>query len=217
MTDSTDCSVNEVVNEEVNEETPKVIDVELEKPKRAYKKPEITRAQRLKIIDDDERGIKHDVYEVVMNKNGKKMVRKRKIPLNVNDANEPEVKETDTNEPEVKSRKESKKAWMNDIQLFNFTQAATTSELSKRIDELQAQFTKSENKRKKLKGKYKQIKNDLYADEDDDEPNGYDIVDTNENVNESIENVSETQPVRKPVIRKVNARDVIDYSQFHFQ
>ncbi len=214
MTDNTDCSVNEVVNDTVNEETPKVIDVELEKPKRAYKKPEITRAQRLKIIDDDERGIKHDVYEVVMNKNGKKMVRKRKIPLNVNDANEPEVKES---EPEVKSRKESKKAWMNDIQLFNFTQAATTSELSKRIDELQAQFSRSENKRKKLKGKYKQIKNDLYADEEDDEPNGYDIVDTNENVNESIENVSETQPVRKPVIRKVNARDVIDYSQFHFQ
>ncbi len=95
---------------------------------------------------------------------------------------------------------------MKEIQLFNFTQAATTNEISKRLDDLSSQLNKSKDKHRKLKDKYKQIKREIYTnDEDsDDEPE-----------QENIPVVP--QEVRQAIARKVNMRDAIDYSKFRFQ
>ncbi len=68
------------------EENPKGDPEPKPKIKREYKKPEITRAQRLKIIADDEKGVTNPNFEVVRTKAGKPMVRKRKgQAVNVSD------------------------------------------------------------------------------------------------------------------------------------
>lgn len=157
------------------------------------------------------------------------MVRKRKVPLNgtTESAIAPAV-ETVDNAPEIenvvekastakKTDSEDKNSWMKEFK-FNFSQAATNSELSKRIDDLADQLCKTEYKRKYLKDKYKRIKKNLYAADDDDESvESPETVEDNALYDETLNAISDDVAKREVLYRNVDMRDAIDYSKFRFQ
>ena len=177
------------------------------KPKRdPLPKVRLTTAERNKIIYDYERGVDNPIWEVVITKTNKKIVRRKKDP----EANFSEIsgltKSVTKQDPEPEAN--SDKSWLSSIQYYN-VQNSFNEQLLKQLDELNNKINHQNNKHKKLKTKYKKLKRSLYSDDSDNEIRPEEPV-INEPEYEQIE--SQPQPVR----RKLNLRDAIDFTKYGF-
>lgn len=187
-----------------------VENAEPKKPRKKYNG--IPASRKRKIIADDEKGIKDPEYEVLIGKTGKKFVRKRpnidpqEIPRNIIRVDNP-IENLPIKQiiPEPKEHKESKKDFLKEIMFFNSNQQFATTELSKRIDDIQKVLDKQGNKHKKLKQKYKKLKHEAFTeldyDDEDDEPRAY--------------HAPNEKTFEKPIYQQPrNMRDVIDYRKY---
>ena len=196
----------------------------------------LSTVERNKILYDYDRGVYDPVWEVVITKTNKKIVRRRKIPLTqpetnishesvVNSSTPPSIQSlTQTQTPQTSSLPQSpppNKDWMASIQYYN-VQNSFNEQLMKQIDELNNKITHQNNKHKKLKTKYKKLKRSIFSDDSEDEPNPSpinindhetNINDHETNINESINEYEEVTPIRQ---RKLNLRDAIDFTKYGF-
>ena len=103
---------------------------------------------------------------------------------------------------------------MTSIQYYN-VQNSFNEQLLKQLDELNNKITHQNNKHKKLKTKYKKLKRSLYSDDSDNdihpEENVNEVKYNEPVINESV-NDYEPQPLR----RKLNLRDVTDFTKYGF-
>ena len=197
----------------------------------------LSTVERNKILYDYDRGVYDPVWEVVITKTNKKIVRRRKIPLTqpetnishesvVNSSTPPSIQsliktQTPPPLPQTSTSTPQNKEWMASIQYYN-VQNSFNEQLMKQIDELNNKITHQNNKHKKLKTKYKKLKRSIFSDDSEDEPNPSpinindhetNINDHETNINESINEYEEVTPIRQ---RKLNLRDAIDFTKYGF-
>lgn len=185
------------------------------RPKRdPLPKVRLTTAERNKIIYDYDRGVDNPIWEVVITKTNKKIVRRKKDP----EANFSEIsgltKSVHEPEPKISHEPEanSDKSWLSSVQYYN-VQNSFNEQLLKQLDELNNKINHQNNKHKKLKTKYKKLKRSLYSDDSDNETHPEEPV-----INEPIINEPEyeLQPQPQPIHRKLNLRDAIDFTKYGF-
>lgn len=188
----------------------------------------LSTVERNKILYDYDRGVYDPVWEVVITKTNKKIVRRRKIPLTQPETNISHESVINSSSPQTQTPQMSPpptppptKDWMASIQYYN-VQNSFNEQLMKQIDELNNKITHQNNKHKKLKTKYKKLKRSIFSDDSDDEPNPSpinindhetNINDHETNINESINEYEEVTPIPK---RKLNLRDAIDFTKYGF-
>ena len=199
------------------------------RPKRdPLPKVRLTTAERNKIIYDYDRGVGNPIWEVVITKTNKKIVRRKRDP----EANFSEIsgltKSEPKSEPEPKILHEpeannsqhnripddsnSDKSWLSSIQYYN-VQNSFNEQLLKQLDELNNKINHQNNKHKKLKTKYKKLKRSLYSDDSDNEEQPEEPKYNEPVINEpDYEYESQPQPIR----RKLNLRDVTDFTKYGF-
>ncbi len=209
------------------------------RPKREpLPKARLTTAERNKIIYDYERGVSDPVWEVVITKTNKKIVRRRKNELTQPETNISHESVVNSSTPKISPSslpptqpptQPPTKDWMASIQYYN-VQNSFNEQLMKQIDELNNKITHQNNKHKKLKTKYKKLKRSIFSDDSDDEPEPININQPAENANldtspeglkahgatstnESINEYEEVTPIPK---RKLNLRDAIDFTKYGF-
>lgn len=192
----------------------------------------LSTVERNKILYDYDRGVYDPVWEVVITKTNKKIVRRRKIPLTQPETNISHESVVNSQTPQTQTPQMSpppspqmstpqNKEWMASIQYYN-VQNSFNEQLMKQIDELNNKITHQNNKHKKLKTKYKKLKRSIFSDDSEDEPNPppinindheTNINDHETNINESINEYEEVTPIRQ---RKLNLRDTIDFTKYGF-
>lgn len=185
------------------------------RPKRdPLPKVRLTTAERNKIIYDYDRGVDNPIWEVVITKTNKKIVRRKKdleanfSPISGLTKSEPEPKpEANISQP---SPPTSNKDWMESIQYYN-VQNSFNEQLLKQLDELNNKINHQNNKHKKLKTKYKKLKRSLYSDDSDNEIQTEEPINNEPIINEPVIEY-ESQPIR----RKLNLRDVTDFTKYGF-
>ena len=182
------------------------------RPKRdPLPKVRLTTAERNKIIYDYDRGVDNPIWEVIITKSNKKVVRRKKdpeanfSPISGLTKSEP-LPEANNSPPLQPSSPTNNKDWMESIQYYN-VQNAFNEQLLKQLDELNNKITHQNNKHKKLKTKYKKLKRSLYSDDSDNETHTDEPV-----INEPVINEPEPQPLH----RKLNLRDAIDFTKYGF-
>ena len=180
------------------------------RPKRdPLPKVRLTTAERNKIIYDYDRGVDNPIWEVVITKTNKKIVRRKKDP----EANFSPISGLTKSEPKTESVVDSShepvdnKSWMESIQYYN-VQNSFNEQLLKQLDELNNKITHQYNKHKKLKTKYKKLKKSIFSDDSDNDTH------TDEPVINEPEYEYEPQP--QPLRRKLNLRDAIDFTKYGF-
>ena len=199
------------------------------RPKREpLPKVRLTTAERNKIIYDYDRGVGNPIWEVVITKTNKKIVRRKRDP----EANFSEIsgltKSVQEPEPEPKISQPSQnnrvpddqtgdKSWLTSIQYYN-VQNSFNEQLLKQLDELNNKINHQNNKHKKLKTKYKKLKRSLYSDDSDNETQQEEPVINEVKYNEPVINEPdyESQPQPQPARRKLNLRDAIDFTKYGF-
>ena len=189
------------------------------RPKRdPLPKVRLTTAERNKIIYDYDRGVDNPIWEVVITKTNKKIVRRKKdpeanfSPISGLTKSEPKI----SHEPEAKispSPTNSNKDWMESIQYYN-VQNSFNEQLLKQLDELNNKINHQNNKHKKLKTKYKKLKKSLYSDDSDNEIQPNEPVNNEVKYNEYEQVVPE--PEYQPLRRKLNLRDITDFTKYGF-
>ena len=193
----------------------------------------LSTVERNKILYDYDRGVYDPVWEVVITKTNKKIVRRRKIPLTQPETNISHESVVNSSTPQTQTppplpqppspqmSTPQNKDWMSSIQYYN-VQNSFNEQLMKQIDELNNKITHQNNKHKKLKTKYKKLKRSIFSDDSEDEPNPSpinindhetNINDHETNINESINEYEEVTPIPK---RKLNFRDTIDFTKYGF-
>lgn len=199
----------------------------------------LSTVERNKILYDYDRGVYDPVWEVVITKTNKKIVRRRKIPLTQPETNISHDSVVNNSSPQTQTPQMSpppspqmstpqNKDWMASIQYYN-VQNSFNEQLMKQIDELNNKITHQNNKHKKLKTKYKKLKRSIFSDDSDDEPEPINInepAEPSENANldtspeglkahgaTSINEYEEVTPIPK---RKLNLRDAIDFTKYGF-
>ena len=199
----------------------------------------LSTVERNKILYDYDRGVYDPVWEVVITKTNKKIVRRRKIPLTQPETNISHESVVNSSTPQTQTPQMSpppspqmstpqNKDWMASIQYYN-VQNSFNEQLMKQIDELNNKITHQNNKHKKLKTKYKKLKRSIFSDDSDDEPEPININEPDEpaeNANldtspeglkahgaTSINEYEEVTPIPK---RKLNFRDAIDFTKYGF-
>lgn len=208
---------NEIINTiNLNNESPPKPKRKIIPPTRPKRDPlpkvRLTTAERNKIIYDYDRGVDNPIWEVIITKTNKKVVRRKKDP----EANFSPISGLTKSEPERKISHEpeannspptSDKSWLSSVQYYN-VQNAFNEQLLKQLDELNNKITHQNNKHKKLKTKYKKLKRSLYSDDSDNETQPEEPI-----INEPD---YELQPQPQPVRRKLNLRDAIDFTKYGF-
>lgn len=204
---------NEIIN--LNNESPPKPKRKIIPPTRPKRDPlpkvRLTTAERNKIIYDYDRGVSNPIWEVVITKTNKKIVRRKKNP----EANFSQVSGLTKSEPEPNISHEpepqptSNKDWMTSIQYYN-VQNSFNEQLLKQLDELNNKITHQNNKHKKLKTKYKKLKKSIFSDDSDNEIRSEENVTEEPVINEQIE------PQPQPIRRKLNLRDVTDFTKYGF-
>lgn len=185
------------------------------RPKRdPLPKIRLTTAERNKIIYDYDRGVSNPIWEVVITKTNKKIVRRKKDP----EANFSPISGLTKSEPAPEhniSPPTQNKDWMESIQYYN-VQNSFNEQLLKQLDELNNKINQQNNKHKKLKTKYKKLKRSLFSDDSDNEAQPEEPVNNEVKYNEPINNeyVPEYDPT--PIRRKLNLRDVTDFTKYGF-
>lgn len=213
------------------------------RPKREpLPKARLTTAERNKIIYDYERGVSNPIWEVIITKTNKKIVRRRKDPeatfspisgltkseTNISHesvVNSSTAKISPSPSPQTSTpppTPPSNKDWMSSIQYYN-VQNSFNEQLMKQIDELNNKITHQNNKHKKLKTKYKKLKRSIFSDDSDNETQPTNInepdenpnldTSTNESINSTVNEYEEVTPIRQ---RKLNLRDTIDFTKYGF-
>ena len=233
-------STNENVNDENKEGQEQPSTPKTKNTSKASPRVRLTTAQRNKIIYDFERGINDPVWEVIIAKNNKRIVRMRKVPLTQPETNNshnsvtnPSTIDTSANGPSdlrhfmpndsrAPPSVPQNKDWMASIQYYN-VQNSFNEQLMKQIDELNNKITHQNNKHKKLKTKYKKLKRSIFSDDSDgpedlssandpeDEPNTTPI-----NINDHETSINEYEEVTPIPKRKLNLRDTIDFTKYGF-
>ena len=182
------------------------------RPKRdPLPKVRLTTAERNKIIYDYDRGVDNPIWEVIITKTNKKVVRRKKDP----EANFSPVSGLTKSEPKSEPKPElpqptSNKDWINSIQYYN-VQNSFNEQLLKQLDELNNKINHQNNKHKKLKTKYKKLKRSIFSDDSDNEMRQEENVNDEPIINEPVIEY-EPQPLR----RKLNLRDAIDFTKYGF-
>ena len=183
------------------------------RPKRdPLPKVRLTTAERNKIIYDYDRGVSNPIWEVVITKTNKKIVRRKKDP----EANFSPISGLTKSEPEPvvdSSPPTQNKEWMESIQYYN-VQNSFNEQLLKQLDELNNKINHQNNKHKKLKTKYKKLKKSLFSDDSDNEIQPDEPVNNEVKYNEYEQVVPE--PEYQPLHRKLNLRDVTDFTKYGF-
>ena len=206
------------------------------RPKREpLPKARLTTAERNKIIYDYERGVSNPIWEVIITKTNKKIVRRKKdpaatySPISGLTKSEPKSSSPQTQTPQTSTLPQTStppptKDWMATIQYYN-VQNSFNEQLMKQIDELNNKITHQNNKHKKLKTKYKKLKRSIFSDDSDDETQPINInqpaepaepaenANLDTSTNESTNEYEEVTPIRQ---RKLNLRDAIDFTKYGF-
>lgn len=207
---------NEIINKintiNLNNESPPKPKRKIIPPTRPKRDPlpkvRLTTAERNKIIYDYDRGVSNPIWEVVITKTNKKIVRRKKdpeanfSPISGLTKSEPEPKISHEPEPQPTGNKD----WMTSIQYYN-VQNSFNEQLLKQLDELNNKITHQNNKHKKLKTKYKKLKKSIFSDDSDNETHPEEPV-----TEERTAPDYEPQPIR----RKLNLRDVTDFTKYGF-
>lgn len=209
--------INKITTINLNNETlhkPKRKIIPPTRPKRdPLPKVRLTTAERNKIIYDYDRGVDNPIWEVVITKTNKKIVRRKKDPeanfspisgLTKSEPNSEPKSEPHPSQPEPEPQPASNKDWLSSIQYYN-VQNSFNEQLLKQLDELNNKITHQNNKHKKLKTKYKKLKKSIFSDDSDNE------IHPEEHVTEEPI-INEPQPIR----RKLNLRDVTDFTKYGF-
>lgn len=186
------------------------------RPKRdPLPKVRLTTAERNKIIYDYDRGVSNPIWEVVITKTNKKIVRRKKDP----EANFSPISGLVKSEPEPEAKPEanisqpsptSNKDWMESIQYYN-VQNSFNEQLLKQLDELNNKINHQNNKHKKLKTKYKKLKKSIFSDDSDNDTQPEESVNNEPVINEPVIEYDPT-----PIRRKLNLRDVTDFTKYGF-
>lgn len=180
------------------------------RPKRdPLPKVRLTTAERNKIIYDCDRGVSNPIWEVVITKTNKKIVRRKKDP----ESNFSPISGLTKSEPEPEpkiSPQTSNKDWLSSIQYYN-VQNSFNEQLLKQLDELNNKITHQNDKHKKLKTKYKKLKRSLFSDDSDNETQPEEPVNNEPIINEQV-----SEPEYQPLRRKLNLRDVTDFTKYGF-
>lgn len=186
------------------------------RPKRdPLPKVRLTTAERNKIIYDYDRGVSNPIWEVVITKTNKKIVRRKKDP----EANFSPISGLVKSEPEPEAKPEANisqpsppqnKDWMESIQYYN-VQNSFNEQLLKQLDELNNKINHQNNKHKKLKTKYKKLKKSIFSDDSDNETQPEEPVNNEPVINEPVIEYDPT-----PIRRKLNLRDVTDFTKYGF-
>lgn len=180
------------------------------RPKRdPLPKVRLTTAERNKIIYDYDRGVSNPIWEVVITKTNKKIVRRKKDP----ESNFSPISGLTKSEPEPEpkiSPQTSNKDWLSSIQYYN-VQNSFNEQLLKQLDELNNKITHQNDKHKKLKTKYKKLKRSLFSDDSDNETQPEEPVNNEPIINEQV-----SEPEYQPIRRKLNLRDVTDFTKYGF-
>lgn len=180
------------------------------RPKRdPLPKVRLTTAERNKIIYDYDRGVSNPIWEVVITKTNKKIVRRKKDP----ESNFSPISGLTKSEPEPEpkiSPQTSNKDWLSSIQYYN-VQNSFNEQLLKQLDELNNKITHQNDKHKKLKTKYKKLKRSLFSDDSDNEIQPEEPVNNEPIINEQV-----SEPEYQPLRRKLNLRDVTDFTKYGF-
>lgn len=188
------------------------------RPKRdPLPKVRLTTAERNKIIYDYDRGVSNPIWEVVITKSNKKIVRRKKDPeayysqISGLTKSEPKI----SHEPEVNNSQPNispqNKDWLSSIQYYN-VQNSFNEQLLKQLDELNNKITHQNNKHKKLKTKYKKLKKSIFSDDSDNDTHPEEPVN-----NEPVINVPEYEQIEPQTLRrKLNLRDVTDFTKYGF-
>lgn len=186
------------------------------RPKRdPLPKVRLTTAERNKIIYDYDRGVSNPIWEVVITKTNKKIVRRKKdpesnfSPISGLTKSEPEP-EPKISPPTQPSPQTSNKDWLSSIQYYN-VQNSFNEQLLKQLDELNNKITHQNDKHKKLKTKYKKLKRSLFSDDSDNETQPEEPVNNEPIINEQV-----SEPEYQPLRRKLNLRDVTDFTKYGF-
>lgn len=188
------------------------------RPKREpLPKVRLTTAERNKIIYDYDRGVSNPIWEVVITKTNKKIVRRKKdpeanfSPISGLTKSEPQQEpEPNTSQPSQPSPQTSNKDWLSSIQYYN-VQNSFNEQLLKQLDELNNKINHQNNKHKKLKTKYKKLKKSIFSDDSDNVTQLEEVK-----YNEPIINEPEPEPDYQPLRRKLNLRDVTDFTKYGF-
>ena len=218
---STDIEQTATDNEPVTEPPkPKRKIIPPTRPKRdPLPKVRLTTAERNKIIYDYDRGVSNPIWEVIITKSNKKVVRRKKDPEDyfspISGLTKSEPKD-DISQP-ASQPTNSDKDWLSSIQYYN-VQNSFHEQLLRQLDELNNKITHQNNKHKKLKSKYKKLKRSLYSDDSDNETQPEEPVINEVKYNETVTNESdyESQQPQQPLRRKLNLRDAIDFTKYGF-
>lgn len=198
------------------------------RPKRdPLPKVRLTTAERNKIIYDYDRGVDNPIWEVVITKTNKKIVRRKKDP----EANFSPISGLTKSEPEQQPSQQplqqqsrlsddqtSNKDWMTSIQYYNI-QNSFNEQFLKQLDELNNKITHQNNKHKKLKTKYKKLKKSIFSDDSDNDTHSEEPVINEPVINEVKYNepiINEPDYTTQPIRRKLNLRDVTDFTKYGF-
>ncbi len=157
---------------------------------------------------------------MVVTKTNKKIVRRKKDP----ESNFSPISGLTKSEPEPKIQHESvdnnlqpspnsNKDWMESIQYYN-VQNSFNEQLLKQLDELNNKINHQNNKHKKLKTKYKKLKKSIFSDDSDNDTRPDEPVNNEVRCNEYER--AEPEPEYQPLRRKLNLRDVTDFTKYGF-
>ena len=222
ITEDTKIENTEINTEEFNNESIKQNPPPKAKPKKDYitkHRHNLTPGVRRRILDEYDRGIENPNFEVIICTNGKRQLRKRKIPLQP--THNPSPQQPPLQQPQQPSPQQPSPpqhvSWVDSIQYYN-VQNTFNEQVLKQIEDLQSRISHQNDKHKKLKSKYRKLKHSLYEDEEEAE----DPI-NNQNDNTAAEPSTQTQQPEdlqqqyQQLPLKRNMRDAVDFSRYGFR
>lgn len=219
ITEDTKIENTEINTEEFNNESIKQNPPPKAKPKKDYitkHRHNLTPGVRRRILDEYDRGIENPNFEVIICTNGKRQLRKRKIPLQP--THNPSPQQPPLQQPPLQQPSPPQHvSWVDSIQYYN-VQNTFNEQVLKQIEDLQSRISHQNDKHKKLKSKYRKLKHSLYEDEEEAE----DPI-NNQNDNTAAEPSTQTQQPEdlqqqyQQLPLKRNMRDAVDFSRYGFR
>ena len=219
ITEDTKIENTEINSEEFNNESIKQNPPPKAKPKKDYitkHRHNLTPGVRRRILDEYDRGIENPNFEVIICTNGKRQLRKRKIPLQP--THNPSPQQPPLQQPPLQQPSPPQHvSWVDSIQYYN-VQNTFNEQVLKQIEDLQSRISHQNDKHKKLKSKYRKLKHSLYEDEEEAE----DPI-NNQNDNTAAEPSTQTQQPEdlqqqyQQLPLKRNMRDAVDFSRYGFR
>ena len=232
ITEDTKIENNEINTDEFNNESIKQNPPPKAKPQKDYitkHRHNLTPGVRRRILDEYDRGIENPNFEVIICTNGKRQLRKRKIPLQTThnpspqqQSQQPSQQQSFTPPSPQPPSPQQHVAWIDSIQYYN-VQNTFNEQVLKQIEDLQSRISHQNDKHKKLKSKYRKLKRSLYEDEEEAEDP---INNQNDNSASEPSQQPSQQQYQQPedpqqqyqqLPQKRNMRDAVDFSRYGFR